>query len=133
MKNKAYEIHTKIWIEDDQGKMVFGVGQLKILEAIDNEGSISAAAKKMNMGYRSMWGKLKKMEQRLGKQVLIRKKGGISGGASVLTSEAKILVEKFRHLQQKINLDANNALDEIGLRPLITPNRKDITNLLDKP
>lgn len=115
MDNKAYVIHTKIWIEDDQGQTVFGAGQLKILETIDNEGSISAAAKKMKMGYRSMWGKLKKMEQRLGKQVLIRKKGGISGGASVLTSEAKILVEKFRRLQQKINLDAKNALDEIDL------------------
>ncbi len=108
-------IHTKIWIEDDKGGKVFGAGQLKILETIDNEGSISAAAKKMKMGYRSMWGKLKKIEQRLGKQVLIRKKGGISGGASILTSEAKILLEKFRHLQQKINLDAKNALDEINL------------------
>ncbi len=115
MEKKAYVIHTKIWIEDDKGGAVFGAGQLKILETIDKEGSISAAAKKMKMGYRSMWGKLNKIEQRLGKQVLIRKKGGISGGASVLTSEAKILVEKFRHLQQKINLDAKNTFDEIGL------------------
>ena len=108
-------IHTKIWIENDQGEMVFGAGQLKILEAIDNEGSISAAAKKMKMGYRSMWGKLKKMEQRLGKQVLIRKKGGTSGGASVLTTDAKTLVKRFRHINQKIDFDAQNALDEIGL------------------
>ncbi|MFK5954544.1 MAG: LysR family transcriptional regulator [Desulfobacterium sp.] len=108
-------IHTKIWIENDQGEMVFGAGQLKILEAIDNEGSISAAAKKMKMGYRSMWGKLKKMEQRLGKQVLIRKKGGTSGGASVLTTDAKTLVKRFRHINQKINIDAQNALDEIDL------------------
>ncbi len=108
-------IHTKIWIENDQGEMVFGAGQLKILEAIDKEGSINAAAKKMKMGYRSMWGKLKKMEQRLGKQVLIRKKGGTSGGASVLTADAKILVKRFRHINQKINVDAQNALDEIDL------------------
>ncbi len=67
------------------------------------------------MGYRSMWGKLKKIEQRLGKQVLIRKKGGISGGKSVLTSEAKTLVQKFRQLEEKINLEAKNAFDEIGL------------------
>jgi len=115
MENKAYMIHTKIWIENDQGEMVFGAGQLKILETIENEGSISAAAKKMKMGYRSMWGKLKKMEQRLGKQVLIRKKGGASGGTSVLTPDAKILIEKFRYINQKINLDAENAFDEIGL------------------
>jgi molybdate transport system regulatory protein len=115
MGEKKYIIHTKIWIEDDQGGAIFGAGQLKILETIDKEGSISAAAKKMKMGYRSMWGKLKKIEQRIGKKVLIRKKGGISGGASVLTSEAKILVEKFRYLQQKINLDAKNTFDEIDL------------------
>jgi molybdate transport system regulatory protein len=115
MEHKAYEIHTKIWIEDGRGGTVFGAGQLKILEAIDNEGSISAAAKKMKMGYRSMWGKLKKIEHRLGMQVLIRKKGGLSGGASVLTSDARILVEKFRRLQQRINMDAQNALDEIGI------------------
>ena len=115
MRNKAYAIHTKIWIENDQGEMVFGAGQLRILEAIDSEGSINAAAKKMKMGYRSMWGKLKKMEKRLGKTFLIRKKGGASGGASVLTSEAKILVENFKHLQQKINLEAEKGLDEIGL------------------
>jgi molybdate transport system regulatory protein len=115
MEKKTYVIHTKIWIEDDQGGTVFGAGQLKILETIDNVGSISAAAKKMEMGYRSMWGKLKKIEQRLGKQVLIRKKGGSSGGASVLTPDAKILVEKFKRLQQKINLDAKNAFDEICL------------------
>ncbi len=104
-----------MWIEDNQGETVFGAGQLKILETIDKEGSISAAAKKMKMGYRSMWGKLKKIEQRLGKQILIRKKGGPSGGTSVLTDDAKILVKKFRFLQQKINADAKNALDEIEL------------------
>ncbi|GAB6146256.1 winged helix-turn-helix domain-containing protein [Desulfocicer niacini] len=115
MDKKTYAIHTKIWIEDDHGQMIFGEGQLKILETIDNEGSISAAAKEMKMGYRSMWGKLKKMEQRLGRQVLIRKKGGSSGGESILTSEAKTLIAKFRHIQQKIALDANNLLKDIDL------------------
>ena len=115
MKNHKHSVHTKIWIEDEQGDTVFGAGQLKILEVIDAEGSISAAAKAMNMGYRSMWGKLRKIEERTGKPVLIRKKGGAAGGNSVLTPEAKIMVEKFRQLQHEINEKAAKIFLEISL------------------
>ncbi len=115
MNDSEQLICTKIWIEDGQGKTVFGAGQLKILEVIDKEGSISAAAKAMNMGYRSMWGKLQKIEQRVGKQLLIREKGGASGGKSVLTPDAKILVQKFKLLHHKINENALKEFTEILL------------------
>ncbi len=115
MEKSKHLIHTKIWIEDEQGETVFGAGQLKILEVIDAEGSISAAAKVMHMGYRSMWGKLQKIEQRIGKPLLIREKGGASGGKSVLTPEAKILVQKFRILQHRINTIAVKEFTEISL------------------
>ncbi len=115
MKNNRLSIHTKIWIENEQGDTVLGAGQLKILETIDAQGSISAAAKAMKMGYRSMWGRLKKIEERTGKSVLIRKKGGIMGGNSVLTPEAKIMVEKFRQVQQKINENAEKIFRETSL------------------
>ena len=58
MEKKNKSVHIKVWIEDDTGETFFGAGQLAILEAIDEYGSISAAAKEMKMGYRSMWGKL---------------------------------------------------------------------------
>ncbi|MCP3898232.1 MAG: LysR family transcriptional regulator [Desulfobacteraceae bacterium] len=114
MKDNKHSIHTKIWIEDKQGNTVFGAGQLKILEVIDSEGSISAAAKAMNMGYRSMWGRLKKIEERTGKPVLIRKKGGAAGGNSVLTPEAKVMVEKFKKLKQKIDHNADEVFKDIA-------------------
>ncbi len=103
MENKNTSIRIKVWIEGETGETLFGAGQLNILEAIEKQGSISAAAKSMGMGYRSMWGKLKKIEQRIGKPLLISKKGGASGGRSVLTPEAKFMVERFRQLTKQLN------------------------------
>lgn len=38
---------SKIWIEDETGKVIFGQGRLKILEAVIRHGSIHAAAKSL--------------------------------------------------------------------------------------
>lgn len=103
MENKNLNVRMRIWIEADTGETLYGEGQIGILEAIEKEGSINAAAKSLGMGYRSMWGRLKKIEQRIGTPLLVRRKGGVSGGESVLTPEAKVMIEKFRQLQQKIN------------------------------
>lgn len=113
MKPRNKKIHVKIWIEDEQGKTFFGAGQLAILETIDECGSISAAARQMKMGYRSMWGKLKKIEKRFGAPVLIRQKGGRSGGSSTLTTEAKDLIQKFGQLKLRINEEAETALTNL--------------------
>ncbi len=115
MVNIKHSVHTKIWIEDENGETVLGAGQLEILNVINDKGSISAAARAMNMGYRSMWGKLKKIEKRIGKPLLIRKKGGASGGNSILTFEAKIMVDKFKQLQHEISKSAEKIFKEKSL------------------
>ncbi|MFA5906548.1 MAG: LysR family transcriptional regulator, partial [Desulfobacula sp.] len=93
MENKHLKVRMRIWIEADTGETLYGEGQISILEAIEKEGSINAAAKSLGMGYRSMWGRLKKIEQRIGSPLLVRRKGGVSGGESVLTPEAKLMIE----------------------------------------
>jgi molybdate transport system regulatory protein len=103
MGKKNSRVCLKIWIEGETGETLFGEGQLKILSAIEKEGSINAAAKSLGMGYRSMWGRLRKIETRLGKSLLVRHKGGISGGKSVLTEDAKRMVDQFRKIQQQMN------------------------------
>ena len=55
------EIKYKIWIEKN-GKVVFGKGRDNILKAIDEQRSLNAAAKKLEMSYRAAWGRLKASE-----------------------------------------------------------------------
>lgn len=113
MEKRNFKVRMRIWIESDTAETLYGEGQIGILEAIEKEGSINAAAKSLGMGYRSMWGRLKKIEQRIGFPLLVRKKGGAFGGESVLTPEAKLMVEKFRQLQQEINNAAKRVYSSI--------------------
>ena len=40
----VYKCRTKIWITDPSNDVIFGMGRVKILEAIERHGSINAAA-----------------------------------------------------------------------------------------
>jgi len=109
MGGTQHKLRIKIWIERETGDSIFGEGQMHILETIRDQGSINAAAKALGMGYRSMWGRLRKMEKRLGKPLLERHKGGAAGGHSDLTPEAVEMIDKFKRLQQEIT-DASETI-----------------------
>lgn len=72
---RNYHIRSKIWIEDDTGNVIFGLGRLRMLMAIDRCGSLNAAAKELKMSYRGLWGKIKATEEGLGASLLHRKIG----------------------------------------------------------
>lgn len=108
---KKWIICSKIWIEDERGRVLFGAGRLRILEAIERHGSILAAAKEFHMSYRAVWGKIKTTEKRLGQPLLTRKVGGARGGGSELTPLGKALIEKFQRLQ-KLTEQSAEALFE---------------------
>lgn len=103
-----FNIKSKIWIEDENGKVVFGAGRLRILDAVERSGSIQAAAQELQMSYRAVWGKIKATEQRLGTPMLSRKAGGAEGGGSELTPIAKDLVARFRQLRDSTNSAADD-------------------------
>jgi molybdate transport system regulatory protein len=113
MGNTHEKLRIKIWIECETGDSIFGEGQMRILETIQEQGSINAAAKALKMGYRSMWGRLRKMEKRLGKPLLERHKGGPEGGHSYLTPEALEMIEKFRRLRLEISEASENIFKQI--------------------
>ncbi len=113
---KTYSIRSKVWIEDDSGNVVFGLGRVKILESIQRRGSIQAAAKELGMSYRGVWGRLKATEERLGQPLLVRNIGGASGGGSRLTPFAESLVQRFADLHQNV-IHETDRLFETGLAP----------------
>ena len=108
---KPLFIRSKIWIEDDSGKVVFGLGRYKIFEAIQRIGSIQAASKELKMSYRAVWGRIKATEERLNQQMLIRNVGGSAGGGSKLTPFAKSLMEQFQRLHKNILTQSDNLFE----------------------
>ncbi len=112
-KSTKFFVKSKIWIEDEKGAMVFGLGRLRILAAIEERGSILAASKALNMSYRAAWGKIKTSEERLGQALLKRRVGGGSGGGSELTPFARTLVKKFKYLQSLVEKETDIFFEDL--------------------
>lgn len=93
MKN-GLKIKYKVWLEKDN-EIVIGMGREKILREIEKTGSISSAARNLGISYKKAWQYIKAMEDRLGIKLVESKKGGVKGGGSRLTPEAKKLLKKF--------------------------------------
>lgn len=115
MKNKSNKlsVRSKIWVSDNSGDVVFGLGRLKILDAIERKGSIQAAAKELGMSYRGVWGRIKATEERLGEPLLYRNIGGKKGGGSELTPFALDLMDRFRKLHKLVSDEADNLFDAL--------------------
>lgn len=117
-KPGALAIKSKIWIEDENGKVVFGAGRLLILLAVQRHGSLHAAAKELAMSYRAVWGKLRATEERLGQPLLMKRVGGSRGGGSQLTPFAETLIERFQQLESLTKATADTLFEGVFVKPL---------------
>ncbi|MFZ3044871.1 MAG: LysR family transcriptional regulator [Desulfatirhabdiaceae bacterium] len=119
-KHGPFAIRSKIWFQDPTGEVIFGLGRLKMLEAIQRTGSIQAAAKELKMSYRAMWGRITATEKRMGRQLLTRSIGGSSGGGSQLTPFAESLVQIYRDIHLRIATEADRLFEQ-EIIPRICP------------
>lgn len=92
------EIKYKVWIEKN-GKVVFGKGRDDILKAVDEQRSLNAAAKKLEMSYRAAWGRLKASEERMGMKLVDI---GVHDKSMQLTPQARAIIERFEKLEKDV-------------------------------
>jgi len=73
-----------------------GPRTLRLLEAVEQTGSLKAAAREAGFSYRSAWSRIKRVEAALGFKLIESRSGGEGGGHSSLTAEASEFVVKFK-------------------------------------
>ncbi len=96
----SYMVRGRIWIEIN-GEFFMGWGRVKLLEHIDELGSVAAAARSMGLGYRNAWLWVDAMN-RLSPNPLVEKTtGGVGGGGARLTEEGRKAVRKYKELRAK--------------------------------
>ncbi len=106
------KIKLNIKIIDENGNQFLGNGIVWLLEKIDIHGSISQAAKEMNMAYSKSWKIIKNLEKNLGEELLERKKGGNEHGGTKLTLTAKDIVKKYNELKMDITHYTEKKFDK---------------------
>jgi molybdate transport system regulatory protein len=85
-------------IDLPQGRI--GPGKIDLLEAIDREGSISAAGRALGMSYKRAWDLVDAMNRLLGTPVVDASTGGHRGGGALLTDAGRDLVADYRAIER---------------------------------
>jgi molybdate transport system regulatory protein len=99
--SSALTPHANLWLERDD-RVVLSSWRVRLLEAIEETGSISAAAERMQVQYRCAWDKLEEMETGLGLRLVDRQVGGPRGGGARLTACGRDYVARFHQFAQGI-------------------------------
>lgn len=100
-------VKYKFWLEKN-GDMLFGSGGAVMLEKIDALGSLSGASKELGMSYRRAWGRLKKLEESLGED-LVTKVGGNKKGYR-LTETGRRFIISYREAERKMDEAAQEVM-----------------------
>jgi len=112
------KVRSKVWFEVG-GKLVFGVGRARILRAVEKTGSLNKAARELGMSYRHTWSSIRAAEERLGKSLLISRRGGRERGGTTLTPYARKLLKKFDSLDAAVSSCADRKFKTFLLSCLL--------------
>ncbi|MDA0302266.1 MAG: LysR family transcriptional regulator [Chloroflexi bacterium] len=101
-RSTALRARSKVWIERD-GQIVMSEYRARLLEAVDREGSVAAAADALGLPNRTAWKKLREIEEAAGTPLLESGSGGPAGGQSKLTPAAKEMLVAFRRIADPVD------------------------------
>ncbi len=93
--------------------VAMGPGKADLLEALDQCGSISAAAKHMGMSYRRAWELVDVMNKCFDQPLVLSAAGGQHGGGAQLTEFGRLVLQTYRDIVIKAQLSAQSELTMI--------------------
>ncbi len=97
----ALEPRIKLWVEKD-GQLVLSDYRVRILQLVEETGSLAEAAERLGLSYRRAWGKVREIEQNLGLSLVESEVGGAGGGSSSLTENGQRLIALYQRLRRRM-------------------------------
>ena len=93
------------------GDSAIGPGKIALLELIESKGSISAAARAMDMSYRRAWHLIDTLNANFDRPLIETSVGGARGGGARLSEDGRELIRRFREVRKGLNREAAPLLD----------------------
>ncbi len=110
-------INARITIRlDFTGGRQLGHGKIRLLEQIDQLGSISSAARSMKMSYRRAWLLADEVNSMFAEPVLETQLGGKGGGHAKLTGFGRDLVALYRSVEANAETKFATDIGELEAR-----------------
>lgn len=96
------------------GASSLGPGKVALLEEIGRHGSISAAARAMEMSYRRAWLLVESMNRSFTQPLVTTATGGKRGGGAELTAFGREVLRRYRDMEQKAHRAIEQELDRFA-------------------
>ena len=90
------KLHPVLTIRLFAEEKCFGPGVASLLDGVEEQHSLRAAAAAMGMAYSKAWTIIRRAEDQLGFKLLLSTTGGKHGGGAALTAEASELLAAYR-------------------------------------
>lgn len=103
----------KFYLTDEAGRRIFGPGPAELLEQVERTGSLRAAAGKMGLSYSKALKILHTAERGLAMPLVSTEAGGLGGGGSTITPQARALLAWFRQARRAVEETARAQLDRL--------------------
>ena len=98
--SNGLQIKGRLWIENE-GRTYLSWGRIILLERIEEYGSVSAAAKSMQMSFSHAWHLVEDMNALSQKPLVEKQVGGRRGGGARLTDAGKQAIHDFSQLVER--------------------------------
>lgn len=91
-----------------------GEDRIRLLEMIEEHGSITKAAKAVGISYKTAWDTMDSINNLSDKPLFVRMAGGKSGGGTRLTDEGREVIHKYRVIQEEHEKFLANITKRVG-------------------
>ncbi|MBL6650397.1 MAG: LysR family transcriptional regulator [Reyranella sp.] len=91
-------LHLRI---DFGGERSIGPGKIRLLELVNETGSISAAGRALAMSYRQAWLLIAELNHMFREPVVVAQTGGGGGGGAVVTETGNDIVRLYREMERR--------------------------------
>jgi molybdate transport system regulatory protein len=86
---------------DFGGERSLGPGKVRLLELIDETGSISAAGRALKMSYRQAWLLIDELNHMFREPLVASQVGGGGGGGAALTKAGASVIRAYRDMERR--------------------------------
>lgn len=109
MEQITHRLRSKLEVDTEFGSFL-GDTRIKLLEAIEQHGSISQAAKAVPLSYKAAWDAIDAMNNLADQPLVVRSTGGKNGGGTLLTEHGRKTIALYRALEAEYQA----ALDRLS-------------------
>jgi molybdate transport system regulatory protein len=110
---KRFKSHFRIYFGDE---IALGPGKAELLRHISETGSISEAARRMDMSYNRAWLLVRTMNRCFKEPLVLASRGGDSHGGAELTKAGKQVLRLYQQLDAKVKSATRQPLARLFSR-----------------